>query len=220
MKIKKSTIIISSILALIPLALYFFYYNQLPDSIATSFGFDGTINGYTAKNNLVILMLMPAFIVGTLCVTPHLDPRKKNYEKFGKLYDYFIIGVTALLSVTMGGMVYSSVSDITLPIHIITPVLVGILFIFIGNYMPKMKQTYTMGIKTPWTLDNEVVWNKTHRLGGKCFIISGVAMLASPLFPTTLWVIFTFVMIATLVPVIMSYVYYQQEIKKENSTNK
>ena len=215
MNIKKSTIMISSIIGLIPMGLYLYFYNQLPEKIATSFGFDGAINGYTDKGDLIFLLLLPIVIMVVLCITPRIDPKKKNYEKLGKFYDYFIISITALLSFSFAFLVLNGVASISIPIGTIVPVLVGILFMFIGNYMPKMKQTYTMGIKTPWTLDNEVVWNKTHRLGGKCFILMGAGMLATPFFPQFSSLIVVVILVGTMIPVGMSYVYYQQEMKKK-----
>ena len=216
MKIKKLTIIISLLLGLIPIALYLYFYKQLPDQIATSFGFDGTINDYSSKNSTLFLMFLPIILVAVLAITPRIDPKGKNYDKFGKYYGYFIIVLTLIMSISMSMLVLHNIVTISLPIHIIIPITVGIFFILIGNYMPKMKQTYTMGIKTPWTLDNEIVWNKTHRLGGKCFMIMGVLMIVISFIPRYDYLLLVLVLVIATIPTVMSYVYYKQELKKDN----
>lgn len=92
----------------------------------------------------------------------------------------------------------------------IIPSIVGILFIVIGNYMPKIKSNYFYGIKTPWTLSSDTSWRKTHRLGGKVFIISGfIIILSSFLLPGNLKVaaVMSAVFAAVIVPLVGSYFY-------------
>ena len=94
--------------------------------------------------------------------------------------------------------------------------MVGILFISIGNMFPKTKRNFSTGIKTPWALSSDTVWNKTHRLGGKCFVIGGILMLTSAflgngkiMFGATMVVVVAIVVL----PMVMSYIWYQQETK-------
>ena len=219
MKIKKLTIIISLLLGLIPIALYLYFYKQLPDQIATSFGFDGTINDYSSKSSMWFPMLLPMLLVPVLAITPRIDPKGTNYKKFGKCYDYFIIIITFVVSSSMSMIVLNNIITVSFPFHVLIVFTLGIFFIFIGNYMPRMKQTYTMGIKTPWTLDNEVVWNKTHRLGGKCFIVMGVLMIFTSFVPRYGNLLIAPVLLVAVIPSVMSYVYYKQELKKDSSNN-
>ena len=95
--------------------------------------------------------------------------------------------------------------------------MVAVLFIFIGNMMPKVKQNYFTGVKTPWALSNDVVWNKTQRLGGKAFFFGGILMLIA-IFAVgqdiLKWIVIAITAFICLVPTVMSYVWYQQEMRK------
>lgn len=94
----------------------------------------------------------------------------------------------------------------------------GILFLFIGNILPKVKSNFYMGIKTPWALSSEEVWRKTHRLGGKCFFLAGIAITVSSFLPhqePVFRITFACIMAACLIPGIMSYIWWRQEQNKE-----
>ncbi len=213
MKISGKIIILSLLIALIPLAIYGIFYPQLPDQIATHFDFAGNANGYTSREGLWVPLITPLWLIPLLVIVPRIDPRGKSYDKLGNFYPAFVLGMTIFLSGLMSVMVLNALPNIELPIEKITPISIGLLFVVLGNYMPKMKQSYTLGIKTPWTLHSEVVWNKTHRIAGPCFMIAGLVMLLSMLLPTEwmLGAVLGCVLIAAGIPSVMSYVYYKQE---------
>ncbi|MBQ1580401.1 MAG: SdpI family protein, partial [Firmicutes bacterium] len=101
----------------------------------------------------------------------------------------------------------------TTPTETIVPVLVGILFVVIGNYLPKTKQSYTMGIKLPWTLASEENWNRTHRLAGFLWVIGGILLILLTLL--RLWNTWTFLLVIipmSVVPMIYSYLLYRKGI--------
>ncbi len=212
MKLKNKTIAIAVIIGLIPLVLYGLCYDQLPEQVVTNFDFAGNPQGYTSRDSMCMMLLLPLGLVATFVVVPRIDPRGKNYEKLGGFYPAFVLGMMGFISLMCSAILISGASGVALPMEKVTPGAVGLLFLVIGNYMPKMKHSYTMGIKTPWTLDSEVVWNKTHRLAGPCFMVAGLVMLLSLLLPSS-WG-FALVMISILVaggiPSVMSYVYYRQ----------
>lgn len=106
-----------------------------------------------------------------------------------------------------------------IPIDVWIPTMVGVLFLVLGNYMPKIKNNWFMGIRTPWTLSSEEVWNKTHRLAGKTFIAGGVVMIAMNFFPLAMQMPIFFIMIAimVLVPMIYSYLLFSNEQKQKNT---
>ena len=135
MKIKKSTIIISLLLGLIPIALYLYFYKQLPDQIASSFGFDGTINAYSSKSSMWFPMLLPMLLVPVLAITPRIDPKGKNYMKFGKCYDYFIIVITFVVSSSMSMIVLNNIITVSFPFHLLIVFTLGMLFSEIGLVM-------------------------------------------------------------------------------------
>lgn len=96
------------------------------------------------------------------------------------------------------------------------PALLGVMFIFIGNYLPKVKQNRTLGIKISWTLNNEENWNKTHRFGGKVWVVGGLIMLFSVFLPLTamVWIMVCVIAVMVIVPIVYSYYIYKQHQKK------
>jgi len=99
-----------------------------------------------------------------------------------------------------------------LNVPMIISMLVGIMFIIVGNYLPKCRQSYTMGIKLPWTLNDEGNWNATHRVGGWVWTFCGVAMLVTA-FLGIFWILIGVMLIAVVVPTIYSYLYYRKHMK-------
>lgn len=193
------------------------FYNKLPDLIPIHWNASGEIDGYGPK--ILGAFMAPVIMIFTwtgMKYLPKIDPRKNNYEKFEKSYSvivsllitFFLILHVVTLLAAMGYKV---------SIDKIVPSIVGILFIVIGNYLPKSKSNYFYGIKTPWTLSSDVSWRKTHRLGGKLFIISGVVIILSSFFLDGNVKIVT-VMIAifatVIVPLIGSYFYAKNDKSK------
>ena len=89
--------------------------------------------------------------------------------------------------------------------------MLGCMFLVIGNYMPKMKQSYTLGIKLPWTLNSEENWYRTHRLGGYTFMSGGVISIIVA-FLQVFWVVFVAILVATIIPMVYSYMLYKKGI--------
>lgn len=161
----------------------------------------------------------PWFWLACICYfffLPYLDPKKERYEQFAKVYHIFksiIIGFLAIIFFATGlfNLGYQ------IPIGKIVPVLIGALFIIIGNYMGKIKFNWFVGVKTPWTLSSEEVWNKTHRFFGKIFIASGIILAINAWIPGTVGMIIFFANMAMLVlgGFIYSYIAYRQEQKNK-----
>ncbi len=213
MKLKPWVLWVGLIISIIPIVAYFALYPQLPDQIATKFGFDGTINDYTAKQDIWFLMVLPLILMPLFYVLPRMDPKGDRYEHFRGFYQVFVLVMPAFLAGMALMTLFQSITENYQYLSKIVTVFIAILFLVIGNYMPKFKQNYTMGIKTPWTLANEVVWYKTHRLGGKCFMVGGVLCLIGTFLTNWLWLFIAAMVVISLVPMAMSYVYYRQETK-------
>lgn len=207
----------------IPLALLIltvfasiFFYNNLPERIATHWNFAGQVDGWGSGQAQAIFF--PLLIVGMyilFLLIPYLDPKKERYEQFNKIYHIFKSIILALivviyLVVGLNGLGYN------LPVGVIIPGLIGLLFIVIGNYMGKIKMNWFMGIRTPWTLSSEEVWNKTHRFGGKMFILAGLLMIAEIVLPMS-WKLPVFIiMITALLFGTMGYSYLVYLREKKN----
>lgn len=201
------------ILAVCNLLLAVIFYPSLPDRIPMHWDVNGTV-GYSNKSQLFLMCGMAILFAVMFDVLPHIDPRKKNYQKFGPYYDGFCVIMQVFLLLMTGIILTESLRPGTLSVPMITMLGVGILFLFIGNIMPKVKSNFYMGIKTPWALSSEEVWRKTHRLGGKCFFLLGILMMISAFLPFRqfiYWMVFISVMVVCLIPAVMSYIWWKQE---------
>jgi len=204
------------LLIILTLTASVFFYNNLPERVAVHWNYAGQVDGYgSGQMQAIIFSLLITGMYLLFLLIPYLDPKKERYEQFSKIYHIFKNIILALMVVIyfiigLNGLGYD------LPVGIIIPGLVGLLFIVLGNYLGKIKMNWFMGIRTPWTLSSEEVWNKTHRFGGKMFIIAGLLMIAQIFLPL-IWRLPVFIiMIAMLVFGTMgySYILYLKEKKK------
>jgi uncharacterized membrane protein len=195
---------------------------QLPADaqVPIHWGPDGQPDGWADKTvGLLLLPFLASGVAALLAIIPRIEPRRTNIERSGKAYGAIWIGVMALLgglhilavSVAMGAAV-----DITRLLF----VGMGVLFIVIGNYLPKVRSNYMAGIRTPWTLTSEVAWTKTHRLGGWLFVIEGIVFLVLGLAGTTGTLLITAVIggLLVLVGVTFAYSYFVWKADPERRT--
>lgn len=165
--------------------------DQLPDQIPSHWNINGEVDDYSSKwITLVGLPLLNLVLFFLLLLFPKIDPKKENYKKFERPYTMFRWTFHLFFVALYFFMIYNAWSmekgqesmDASTVILIFMP----ILFIVIGNYMSRVRHNYFVGIRTPWTLSNEEVWRKTHRLGGKVFVIIGflgwVTLLFEPMY--------------------------------------
>ncbi len=174
------------LIIIVIIALSVFFYPMLPEKVASHWNFKGEVDGWTSRNFSVIFL--PALITGIyllLTFLPNLDPKKENYLKFRNTYNIFKILIISVLGIIyIASLLYNVGYNVN--IAVITPLLIGVMFIVMGNYMGKLKFNWFVGIKNPWTLSSENVWNKTHRLSGWLFIILGIILIISPFLPEQL----------------------------------
>ena len=200
---------ISYLLFLVALVLYAVFYTQLPEQIDIHFGVNGKADGYAPKiaflGLLGFLILIHSFTVFMI----RKDPKYQNMPSIMVTITYFTVPLISIV-VTLISIIYSLGYDFNTTV--IISMIIGILFIFIGNYLPKVKQNYTMGIKTPWTLNDEIVWNKTHRIGGVIFFIAGIYFLITPLF-FNIYILIAIIVVMLVVPFVYSYLLYQKRHK-------
>ena len=204
LKENRKTMILASILTLAPMAAGAVLWDSLPDMMATHFGLDNQPDGFTAKPFAVFGI--PVLLLAVLWVCAYgtsRDPKKQNISgKMFRLVIWIIPVVSVLVSIVMYSYNLGNRFDVTLLGGIFT----GLLFMIIGNYLPKARQSYTIGIRIPWTLADEDNWNRTHRLAGPLWMICGAALIAvSVMHLMTLRVLFGIITAAVLIPVIYSY---------------
>jgi uncharacterized membrane protein len=216
--LKKKSDIYNVVLIVIAFLINIAVYSKLPDQIPTHWNVAGEIDRYSPKvfGAFMAPVIMLVVWLG-MKFLPNIDPKKKNYEKFNSSYSIIICLLTSFFFVL--NLLTITVSlGYNISINKVIPLIIGILFIILGNYMPKSKSNFFYGIKTPWTLTSDVSWRKTHRLGGKLFVLDGIIVVISSIFLTgtvqvTIFVIST--SIAALVPIVASYFY----AKNDNSNN-
>ncbi|MED3973261.1 SdpI family protein [Priestia megaterium] len=187
---------------------------HLPATMPIHWGANGEADGFATKINAMILTVgIMALIYFIIAFIPRIDPRKESYKYFSKTYNILLNAVLLLfffinMSTILQGLGYN------VPMSYIVPVIVGIIFIIIGNYLQRVRSNYFMGIRTPWTLSNENVWKKTHRLSGKIFFIGGLLILVSAFLPEEYTSIIRWVTIVfcVVVPYLYSYLAYKKEM--------
>ena len=181
---------------------------NLPDvPVAVHFGPDGQPNGYQSRD--MAMVLMPALtlvtLIGCLRILPRLLPKSASLERSKTVYGIIMLAVTALLVVCFAGIVMTAAGNAPDTLRIVS-VGTGLLFILIGNYMPKMRRNWVMGIRTPWTLADERVWDKTHRFAGPLFMISGLVTMGGALLAPVDWRV-AILLVATMSVCFASYIY-------------
>ncbi len=210
---KKIKIIILGII-LLSLIISIYFYPQMPEEIASHWNAQGEVDGYMSK--FWGLFLMPLILVGLALLfvaIPRIDPLKANIEKFRKYYDGFIIlFFVFMLSIHFQVILWNI--GIKISPNVIFPIGVGLLFFYGGILCENAKRNWFIGIRTPWTLSSDVVWDKTHKIGGKLFKIAGVVALFGIFFQKySLFFILVPIISVAAYTIIYSYVEYQKEIK-------
>ncbi|SFC51052.1 SdpI family protein [Clostridium uliginosum] len=213
---KKKSNIYNLTLIIIAFLISISLYNKLPDLMPMHWNISGEVNRYGSK--LFAAFLPPVFMIVIwlgMLYSPKIDPKKANYSKFNESYTIISNALVTFFFVIHIVIIATSLSY-NIPINKVIPFMVGILFIIIGNYLPKSKSNFFYGIKTPWTLTSEEVWKKTHRLGGKLFVFSGLIIsVSSLLFKGNIQFIILLisVFIVGIIPIIASYFYSKNNIK-------
>lgn len=175
MKTNKKTLILTSVVMLLPILIGILLWNKLPDSMAIHFNFDNEADGYREKWFAVIIVpfiLLVVHLIMAMIIAA--DPRKKNISS--KVYG-INIWILPSLSLALTVVIYVYNLGIHFNISFFLGIFLGITYIILGNYMPKTRQNYTIGCLLPWTYANEENWNKTNRLAGVINIIIGILVI-------------------------------------------
>ena len=208
----KKEIVIPTLLCLLPILAGLLLYDRLPETVATHFGANGEANGWSSRAFAVFGI--PAFMAGInllVWFALHTDPKKENMNPALRA---LAIWTVPALSVLLSGMTLGNALGYAMHVETAAPLLAGLLFIVIGNYLPKTKQSYTMGIRLPWTLASEENWNRTHRIAGFLWVFGGIAItLLTLLRIWSFWLPFALILILlVLVPSVYSFLLYKKGI--------
>lgn len=209
--IKKNlkTMIITSIIILAPIVAGLILWDKLPAEMATHFGENGEPNGWSSKEFAVFGMPLFLLAVHWFCAFfTGVDPKKENISNKMMTLVLWICPVVAIFGC---GSTYMYALDNSINTTAMGILLVGCMFLVVGNYMPKVKQSYTLGIKLPWTLNSEENWNRTHRFAGGIWMLAGVLVLVGG-FAEQFWVVFVAILLAVAIPTVYSYILFKKGI--------
>ncbi len=190
------------------------FWSALPEQIPTHYNLSGQPDDWMAR--WPGAFLFPAMGLGIwllLLGLRAIDPRRAHYEKFEDAYWTVLNLMTLFFALQQAMIVAVGLGAPVDPARFI-PFAVGLLFALLGNWLPKIRSNWWMGIRTPWTLESDEVWRSTHRLAGWLFVAAGVAIMAASLVlpvEAVAWVIAPVVTVAVGVPFVYSYVAYRRE---------
>ena len=197
----KMSLISGSILTISPSLAGILLWDRLPEKIATHFDQHNVANGWSSKPMAVFGILFCVFFTAN-------DPKRKNINR--RIFT-MILWLVPVVSVITCMTIYGLALGMELDIGVIVNIMVGIMFIILGNYVHKVKQNYTVGMKLPWTLNSEENWNRTNRMTGWILILSGLLFLMNSLLLKT-EIVLAVIFVVILVPMIYSFILYKKGI--------
>lgn len=207
----KWTIILTLLLAAAVLALGLILEPQFPAQMATHWGSNGAVNGY--GSHFIGIWLIPLMLVGLnglFLLIPNIDPLKKNIAKFRKVYNGFLLVINVfMVYVQVLTLIWNTGNHFNMTTYML-PAL-GLFIFYAGFLIGNARRNYFIGIRTPWTLQDERVWDETHKLGAKIFKVSGILTLVGIFFPNLiLWFMMVPLLGGSLFTIVYSYVLYRR----------
>ena len=214
LKNNRRKLIISSIIILLPIVFGLVFWNDLPDHMTTHWGADGQADGWMGKGLAVFILptLMLAVHWLALWITAKdAGNRRQNHKVLGLIF--WIVPVISLFG---NGVMYAASFGKEWEVTVFPMVLLGLMFVFIGNYMPKCRQNATIGVKVKWALENEENWNATHRFAGKVWFVGGLLMLISVFLPESImiWAMLPAILVIAVLPAVYSFLYHKKQVKE------
>lgn len=190
-------ILVTALIILLPVPVGLLLWSSLPAQLPLHFDWNGTPDSYGSRFAAVFGLPLSLLAIHLFCAFfTMLDPKRSRIS--GKLFS-LILWICPALSLVLSAVTFAYGLGWPVNVSLVAYLLVSIVFLAVGNYLPKCRQNYTVGIRLPWTLANEENWNRTHRLGGRCYMVAGVLLLAaSPLQQP--WLLFPALVLAAGVP--------------------
>lgn len=195
-------------------------YPRLPETVPTHWSIDGQPNGWSSR--LWGAWMIPLFLIGMLALfrfLPVIDPRGKNYAKFGGTFEGIIVSLM-LFMLGLHIIVLRAALGYDVGMRRVLPIGVGALFIVIGNLLPRARPNWFIGLRTPWTLSSDRVWEKTHRFGGRVFVAGGILMVLAA-FVSAQWahvVLFAVILTCSAGVMVYSYLEWRREQPRTGAT--
>ncbi len=202
--------IISSLFIIATLVVAAILYPSLPEMIPTHWNAQGEIDGYMKKPGGVLMMPAMALVTFIIMkIIPVISPKGFRTDKFSDVIGVLQVTLVGFMSI-VAILVLLEAHGLNVLINEVITAGVGLLFVVIGNYLGKVRKNFFIGIRTPWTLASDEVWSRTHRMGGKLFMLSGVIIWLGALLRLPLtWTVGVAVGLV-LTPIVYSYFLYRQ----------
>ncbi len=211
----KTSTIIAVVLILVSFAAGIYFYPQLPDKMASHWNAQGEVDGYMSKFWAMFLFpLVAAGILLMFWIIRKIDPLRNNIEKFKKYFNILMIMLVAFFVFVYAlTLAWNLGYEVNFQIFLFPAI--GVLFFYIGVLMKHAKRNWFVGIRTPWTLSSDKVWDETHRVGGDLFKISGIITITGLFFPAqAIYLILIPILASTNFVVVYSYLLYRKESLK------
>ena len=200
---------VTSIIILLPIVAGLILWNQLPEQVPIHWNANGEVDGWGSK--VFFVFGLPAIMLAFqwLCTLgTGADPKKANHPE--KIL-HLVLWIIPVLNTVLSVITYAVALGQQVRMEVVMPVLIGLILAIAGNYLPKCKQNYTIGIKIPWTLNSEENWNKTHRFAGWLWSICGIVIMLTG-FVGGFWIFFGVVLLMVISPCIYSYMLHRKGI--------
>jgi len=213
----KTAIIISALLIIVISLAGLLLWNNFPDQMASHWNEQDQVDGYMSKFwGVFMVPLLMAGLTLLFLAIPHIDPLKKNIADFRGVFNIFIVLFNVFMAFIHALTLAWNLGHTGFRMSIVMLPAMGLLFIFIGILIRKAKRNFFIGIRTPWTLSSDRVWDETHRLGSKLFIAAGVITFIGILFPDQAFILLMVsVIAASLISVLYSYLVWRREATGE-----
>lgn len=208
---KHRVMIVTTMLCVLPLIYVAAVYQKLPEQLAVHWDMEGQADGYASRFwggvGLPLLMAVINFVVH---IALDHDPKRANASSVLLGIGKWCIPV--LSNLVMAATLLWNLSY-EIPMDKIVLLLVGLLLVIIGNYMPKTRQSYTVGIKLPWTLNSEENWKRTHHMAGYIWIFGGILLMLGCVIPMGLKILLPAILVILVaVPCLYSFWLYRNGI--------
>ena len=184
-------------------------YGRLPDPMPTHWNLSGEADGFTPKpwGPFALPILMAGALL-LFAILPRISPKGYRIEPFAPLYGFLVLLVTTLVF-ALNGVVLAEATGHGIGMARAFGVVFGAFSVLLGNYLPKVRRNFWIGIRTPWTLASEENWATTHRFAGRTFVLGGAATLIAALLGAPAWLIFSLIIAAALAPAVYSFVIWR-----------